>query len=362
MDVREIRKQLHQIPELGRCEYKTKEYIYRFAKTLNCTILEPVRTGIALYFDAGREKAICFRADMDALPILEKTGLSFSSLHEGVMHACGHDGHMAMLLGFAQWASAHLSSLENNILCLFQPSEEDNAGARDILASKILDSYGVERIFGMHIWPNLCENRLYTMPGGMLATSGEVDIDIYGQSVHAANRTDKKDALLSATQLITEYYAEMAALKEPHLISFGRLVSGTVRNAVAGEAHIQATMRAFDDSVFSYMKASLQEVVQRIEVRYDVKIALRINAAYPSVLNDSSLVEEYKNLLQFRILDKPFLQAEDFGCYTRSYKSLFFLLGCGEKHLLHTADFDFDMRILDTGVEAYKRIACHKIK
>lgn len=362
MDVREIRKYLHQIPELGRCEFKTKQYIYDIARTLNCTILEPVQTGIALYFDAGRENTICFRADMDALPITEKTNLSFSSLHKGIMHACGHDGHMAMLLGFAQWASAHLSDLENNILCLFQPSEEDNAGAQDILSSGILDSYAVKRIFGMHIWPNLCENQLYTMPGGMLATSGEVDIDIYGESVHAADRTDKKDALLASARLITECYAKMAEFKEPHLISFGRLVSGTVRNAVAKEAHIQATMRAFDDAVFSKMKVSMQEIIQSIEVRYDVRIDLKINAAYPSVLNDSSMVEEYRDLLQCRILDKPFLQAEDFGCYTRRYKALFFLLGCGNRHLLHTADFDFDMRILDTGVEAYKLIACHKIK
>ncbi len=361
MDFYKIRAELHQIPELGRCEYKTKQYIIDFAKSLNCQVIEVNATGVILVFNVHKMHTICFRADMDGLPIQEETGLSFSSWHPGLMHACGHDGHMTMLLGFAEWASAHLNELENNVVCLFQPSEEDNAGANDILQSGILDELKVERIFGMHIWPTLEENQLFTMPKGMLATSGEVDIHIYGKSCHAANRNEGIDALLIATKLINQFYEIADKIKKPHLISFGKLNAGTVRNAVAGEAHIQATMRAFDDMTFLKMKERLSNLIQELEQEFKARIELNINAAYPSVLNNEAMVYEYQDILKYKILNKPYLQAEDFGCYTRKYKSLFMLLGCGNKHLLHTNTFDFNIQILNTGIEAYKLISKHKI-
>ncbi len=361
MNIKQIRKELHQIPELGRREFKTKAYLCSFAETLSCTVLTPTETGVAFYFDAHQKTTLCFRADMDALPIAEQTNLPFASSHQGIMHACAHDGHMAMLLGFAQWANDHIDQLKNNILCLFQPSEEENAGANDILKSGILEQYHVDRVFGMHIWPNLPENQVYTMPGGMLATSGEVDINVHGTAMHAANRTNKGDALLASAKIITEFYEKMALLKEPHLISFGKIVSGTARNAVAQEAHLQATMRAFDDPVFLFMKNELQSLLKKIELEWGVQTELFINAAYPSVLNDPALVLEYQSVLNYTLLDKPFLQAEDFGCYTRKYPSLFLLLGCGSAHLLHTSRFDFNMDILDTGVKIYQKIACKAI-
>ena len=172
MDVRDIRIALHQIPELGRREYKTKEYILNIAKKLNCQIFEPTKTSLVLYFNLGFSSTLCFRSDMDALPILEETNLPFKSKNEGVMHACGHDGHMAMLLSFAIWLSNNLSLAKNNIICLFQPSEEDDCGANDIIKSNILDDLKVNAIFGFHIWPNLEEGKLFSMPNGILASSG----------------------------------------------------------------------------------------------------------------------------------------------------------------------------------------------
>ncbi len=357
MTVEDIRKELHQIPELGRCEFKTKAYILNVAKSLKCKIMEVAKTGVILYFDCKKEHTLCFRADMDGLKIEEKTCLDFSSQHKGYMHACGHDGHMAMLLSFALWASDHLDELKYNIVCLFQPSEEDNAGAMDVLHTGILDELKVEKIFGMHIWPNLKEGFLFTMPNGMLATSAEVDIEIYGKAVHAANKEEGIDALFAATILIQRFYKEMDANPFPHLISFGRLDAGVIRNAVAEKAHIEATMRAFDDSVFEDMCSQLKKLTLEVEKEYKVKIELAIRTSYPSVMNSPKLINEYQNLLQFSLLEKPFLQAEDFGCYTRKYPALFLLLGCGNQHLLHTNDFDFNMEILSKGLEVYKRIA-----
>lgn len=360
MDVKEIRKHLHQIPELGRHEFKTKEFILNYCKNFDCKILTPTPTCVILYFDLKKAHTLCFRSDMDALPINEINDCDYKSLNAGVMHACGHDGHMSILLAFSEWVNANKANLNNNIVCLFQPSEEDDAGARDVIKTNILDELKIDRIFGLHIWPSLEEGKLFTMPLGMLATSGEVNIDIIGKSVHAANRECGIDALLISTKLINEFYDFCSKIKERHLISFGYMKSGTVRNAVAGDSHIEATMRAFDDETFNIMASTLKNLINKYELSYGCKINLRINAAYPSVINDKELVLEYKDYLNLNILDKPFLQAEDFGNYTRKYKSMFMLLGCGNKHLLHTADFDFNMDILQIGVNAYIKIANHE--
>ncbi len=357
MDIKRIRMDLHQIPELGRCEVKTKDYIMKFLRTYSCTVYEPTSTGVVAYIDAGRKKTICFRADMDGLKILEKTEVAYTSRHPGVMHACGHDGHMAMLLGFIAWACEHKSVLHKNIVCLFQPSEEEGAGALDILSSGILEQLQVEEMYGIHLWPMLKTNQLYTMPAAMLASSSEVNVEFFGKSAHAANRQEGIDALRISTEFLRECYEEFSKLTEPHLLSFGTLKAGGVRNAVADYARLEGTMRCYTDDVFVKMKNILLELIQKYEDLYKVKILLQANDLYKSVINSKELIDEYRETLSLESLAEPFLQAEDFGCYTRRYKSMFLLLGIGDAHLLHTDNFDFDMNILDTGVEAYKRIA-----
>lgn len=357
MDVKDIRKDLHQLAELGRCEFKTKEYIINILKTLDCEIIEVLETGVVAYFDLGYQDSVCFRADMDGLPIIEKTNLKFKSLNKSVSHACGHDGHMAMLLKFAMWVNDNKEKLKKNIVCLFQPSEEERAGAMDIINSKILDKLNVKEIFGMHIWPGLEENKIFTMAGGMLASSSEVDIEVYGKTCHAANRNEGIDSLLIATSLINDCYDFSKVLKENHLISFGKLEAGVARNAVPGYAKIEGTFRAFNDETMELMLEKLQELAHKYDEKCHSKIVIRANDLYKSVINSKELIEKYQKLLDIKELKKPFMQAEDFGCYTRKYKAMFMLLGAGYGPMLHTENFDFNMDILETGVAAYIKIA-----
>ncbi|MDE6407703.1 MAG: amidohydrolase [Anaeroplasmataceae bacterium] len=357
MSVKEFRMNLHTIPEIGKCELKTKEYILNQLRSLSCKIYEPTPTGLVAYFNAHRDKTICFRADMDGLKITEKTDLPFSSIHPGYMHACGHDGHMAMLLEFALWADQHMPELKYNVVCLFQPSEEEHAGALDILNSGILDQLQVEEIYGIHIWPQLKKNQLFTMTGGLLASSSELNIEFLGKGVHAANRSKGIDALKIASSFLLECYQEFDKIKGKHLLSFGTMHSGSARNIVSDYAKLEATIRNFEDNVFLEMKEILYKLKQKYEKETNIRIQITIDDLYKSVMNDFSLISKYKDLLQVELLVSPFMQAEDFGCYTRKYKSMFMLLGSGDKHLLHTDTFDFDMDILATGVEAYKTIA-----
>lgn len=357
MSVKDIRMNLHTIPEIGKCEYKTKEYLFHQLKKLSCKVYEPTPTGLVAFFNAHQNKTICFRADMDGLEITEKTDLPFSSTHPGFMHACGHDGHMAMLLEFAIWADAHMKELKYNIVCLFQPSEEEHAGAMDILNSSILDQLHVEEMYGIHIWPQLKNNQLFTMTGGMLASSSEVDIEFLGKCVHAANRNNGIDALKIASAFLLECYQEFDKIEGRHLLSIGTMQSGSARNVVSDYAKLEATIRNFEDDVFIKMKETLNTLKNKYEKETNIRIRININDLYKSVINDFSLISKYKDVLQLELLVSPFMQAEDFGCYSRKYKCMFMLLGSGDKHFLHTDTFDFDMDILATGVEAYKTIA-----
>lgn len=357
MNVKDIRRDLHQIPELGRCEYQTKEYIINKLTNLNCEVFEVCNTGVVAFFNASKKKTICFRADMDGLSILEKTNLDFCSKHVGVSHACGHDGHMAMLLAFANWATENIKSLTANIVCLFQPSEEEKAGARDIIADGILDRLAVEEIYGFHIWPGLKEKQIFSCPSGLLASSSEVDIEIFGKGCHAANRSLGIDALLVASRLIEAYYKEALEVQGKHLVSFGKLVAGNARNSVADYAKIEATFRTFDDQTMTELINKLETLASEFEEKTNARIKINANTLYKSVINSLELFERYQELLKINLIKEPFLQAEDFGCYTRKYKAMFMLLGAGDAPMLHTDNFDFNMDILETGVAAYIKIA-----
>lgn len=357
MNAIKYRKDLHKIPELGRCEFKTKEYLLNILKNLNAEIFLPTPTAVVAYFNANKNKTICFRADMDALQINEANNVEYKSIHPGFMHACGHDGHMAMLLDYATWASDNLDKLTSNVVCLFQPSEEDKAGALDIIQSNILDELEVEEIYGIHIWPTLKENELYTKYDALLASSSELNIEFYGKSVHAANFNQGIDALKIAAEFMLDFYNFCEKIKTKHLISFGKFESGKTRNIISDYTRIEATMRNFDDDTFILMKEELFNLKNKYQNKFGIKINIELNDLYKSVINSNELVNKYKNSLKLNLLADSFMQAEDFGCYTRKYKSMFMLLGASNKVMLHTNNFDFNMEILETGVNAYKIIS-----
>ncbi len=354
--VEEYRMDLHQIPELGRCEFETKKYLLAQLSSLSCQIFEPTETAVVAYFNADKEKTICFRADMDGLLMEEKTEVAYTSRHAHRMHACGHDGHMAMLLAIADWVSEHISRIQYNLVCLFQPSEEDHAGANDIIKSGILDTLQVEEVYGMHLWPSLEKGLVYSSPGSLLPASYEMDVEFIGKSVHAANRSDGIDALKIAAKWLLECYHLSSLIPDKHLLSFGSLEAPGPRNAVCGDAILHGTFRFFDSKTGDLMLEKINILNQRLELETKIKINFHVDKLYPVVVNNEKLFLKQQERLHIQSLSDEFWQAEDFGCYTQKYPCLFLLLGIGREHKLHTSDFNFDMRILSNGVEAYKKI------
>lgn len=352
MNIKKIREELHQIPEIGMKEVETKAYLLSLIKQLKCQVFEIGETGLVLFFDFKKEESICFRADMDGLPIEEENKIPYKSKKPGYMHACGHDGHMAILLGFASRIEK-MKEYSYNIICLFQPSEEISGGAQSIVASKILDKLQTKKIFGLHLWPGLEYGKVYTMPKGMLARSAEVNIEVIGQSVHAANKTEGVDAIEIASKYLLSLYESERKIEEPHLLHFGKFDGGTLRNIVAEKVILQATLRAFNDETFDSLVETLYQNAKLLETKYRVNFKIGLDAHFPVVYNNPELVDKMSFA---KVLKAPFLQAEDFGLYTTLYPSVFFLLGIGDTNALHSNQFNFNSEVLEVGVNILLKV------
>jgi len=361
IDLKKFRTDLHQIPELGLEEFKTQAYILDVAKNLNCTI-QTVKTGVILYFDHQAERTITFRADMDALPIEEATGLPFASNHPGKMHACGHDGHMAILLGLAHWLNDNGTTLNKNVVLVFQPSEEKNAGANVIIDSGILQELRTEAIFGLHLWPGKAKNSIWTRSHEFMASASELDIHLTGRAAHVADSHLAADALQAASQFVIDAYEMEAKLPKEvfRLLKFGEMHSGSVRNAISDSTSIYGTLRSYDPTIHQHMQDELQRIAAQTDAKFGTITAINYIAGYDAVINDAELVTRVKSFIStVNELEKPVLQAEDFGLYRRICPALFFFLGVGDTAPLHNEKFDFDTTVLETGLDLFIKIAQH---
>lgn len=356
MNVKQYREELHQIPELGYQEYQTKAYLKKHLKQLHGVLYEIGETGLAFYFNAKKEKTIAYRSDMDGLPITEKTNVAFSSIHKGKMHACGHDGHMSMLLSFAVYCDTHLLTLPYNVLLLFQPAEESGSGAQVILQSGLLEKYHVQAIYGFHVWPQLEAGHIYTKKEGMLAACSEINITVKGKSSHIANADQGIDALVVGCQVLFKIYEleRHLFMHFDHLLKFGKMTGGTIRNVIADRLTLYGSLRSFDPVHHTYMKEQLQQLVEQIAKETKTTIEIHYTEGYPVVYNNPQLVKTIQHTFtKIKELKKPYLQGEDFGQYTKKYPCVFFLLGLGDVPPLHNERFTFDASVLQKGVQMY---------
>lgn len=252
-ELRRYRRDLHRIPELDFDLPQTIAYIEGVLAPLACEVTHPCPSCVCAFFDAGvgAAHATAIRADMDALPIAEATGAAFASTHPGKMHACGHDGHMAMALAAATYVDRTIreqpGAIRRNVLFVFQPAEETTGGAKTVCESGVFERYGADRIFGFHVWPDLPAGTLASCSGPLLARSSETHIHIHGTSIHIAKTYgvpvgESHDAALAAAKFLVAERELMDELgtDEPCIGKFGLLQAGTVCNAVAGRPMLPA--------------------------------------------------------------------------------------------------------------------------
>lgn len=360
------RRDLHQIPELGFDLEKTYAYVKKHLESFGYQPKTYAKTGLVAVKSGKVKSSVAFRADMDALPVKEMLDISFKSKHEGLMHACGHDGHTAMLLAFAEYVSK-LDIPNQSIVFIFQPAEEGPGGAKVMIEEGVLKDHHVQSIFGLHVFPGLDEGQIGIIKGPMLARNAEFDFYIEGQSGHGAQPHQGIDAVLASSsfvvglnQIVSRYIDPL----EPAVITTGMIQGGEARNIIAKDVKVSGTMRAFDDNTFEIMKQKMIDTAKAIELQYGVKIKDQIVDYYPAVYNDHHLFDLVDQTLNDseKVYIKPYTFSEDFAFYQKEVPGMFTFIGSRNEfkdyiYPLHNNKFNFDEKILLNGFEFYKRIS-----
>lgn len=361
-EVIQTRRELHQIPESGFMEFKTKAYLEAFLQTLaHVEIIETAQTGILAWFNAGQSDAVALRADMDALSMAEHTLHDFKSTHEGFMHACGHDGHMTVMLFMCKWLSENFDQLKRNVMVIFQPAEEGPGGAEWIVKEGVFETYNIKEIYGYHLYPEVEEGYFATRTGPIMAMTGEFDIVINGISGHGAIPHKALDAAVVAAELMIQLQnivSRRISPIDPAVVTVGKISIGERRNIIAEKAILEGTCRAFSKEVFAKIIQCIRDYCKGLEISYGIQIDVEIREMYPPVINDESLVNSFieaNGADRVRIIE-PQMIAEDFSLYQTVVPGIFVFVGVrneakGFIHPLHSSKFDFDEENLLLGVE-----------
>ena len=362
MSVVDHRRALHRIPELDNQLPETLQLVRSVLAALPCRVFSPITGSVCAWFDAGKSDAVAFRADLDALPVPEATGLPYASVHPGRMHACGHDAHTAMILTLAEYAAAHLAELPRNVLFLFQPSEETTGGAGKLCETGVLERHRVRRIFGIHLWPGLEAGAVASRPGPMMARSNEVTVTVEGRSVHMSRADEGRDALTAGISYLQRAYDMMEQLPpdQPRVLRFGKMVSGTVRNAISGHTVLEGSLRTYREDTFRFCRQQLKDIGRSVAAETGCTVDVHLSEGYPAVWNHEELYQKIAAQLGAdapALLEKPVLAAEDFSFYQQYVPGLFFFLGTGDTPKLHAPDFTFDDEaVLPKGVDFLEKL------
>ena len=364
----QLRRDLHRIPEVDFDLPETIAYVRAVldplaermaARGQQVRVFSPARSAVCALFDRGMETATAIRADMDALPVSERTGVAFASTHAGMMHACGHDGHMAMVLALAELLERRFDELGESVLLVFQPAEETTGGARLVCESGVLERLRVRRIFGFHLWPDLPRGVVASRAGGLLAASSETTVTFSGVASHIAKAEQGRDSLEAGCRFLARAYDRMARLRteEPCVLKFGRMASGEVRNQLSARTVLEGSLRTLSLGMGERCRAEVTAIARQCAEEAGCTVGVRFSEGYPPVVNDAGTYAQVRASLPYlQELPEPLLIAEDFAWYQQWVPGVFLLLGTGTGIPLHADTFDFDEGILARGVETYLRL------
>lgn len=353
-ELKSLRRHFHRYPELSFQEYKTQEFIYSYCKNLSCQI-EKIKTGIMLYFNLNKSSTIAFRAEMDALPIKEKVDVEYASINEGIMHACGHDGHMAILLLLAKFINFHQEQLDNNYLLIFQPSEEVYGGSKLIIESDFFNKHLPECIFSLHVFPTLKEGLIFYHEGPFLAMCCEIDIFIQGKAAHIYSLSEGIDANRIANYLMNKLYDYFDKLNQDNTrFLIGKINGGTQRNIVSESCSLHITLRNFAQEDYLIQKRDIIKIIVQAEDSFNCKIKINFNDDFAPVINDKKLIELVKKHYDIKLTSRKII-GDDFAQYHTKCLTGYFLLGINSS-FLHSANFSFDEKVLLNGLNFYQSI------
>ena len=371
-DVVNIRRKIHQNPELGFEEFETAKIITNTLRELDYQVFENVaQTGVIACFK-GRENipAIAYRADIDALPIQEKNDLPYASQTPGKMHACGHDGHAAILLGVAKIFAEIKDKIQSQIVLIFQPAKRAR-GAKPIIESGVLKQFNINAIFGFHILSTLERGQISFKEGPVTASVDNFILDIKGKSAHGAKPENGVDAILAACQVVNNLQSIVSrtiAAKELAVLSVGKIEGGYRRNVIADNVRMEGTVRCVNPETRAMIKPRFVKIVNGITQAYGAEYELEYNYGYPPSVNNREMTDLVKKVSLEVVgqdnaicLSDPELWSEDFAYFLEEYPGSFFYLGGGVKRQKivhhHSPQFDFDESAMKIGIEIFVNLA-----
>jgi len=389
----EFRRDLHRNPELMFAESRTAQRVAQALRDLGLAVVEGLApetpgergTGVVAYLpatvgDAASAKTIGLRADMDALPILEATELPYSSTKPGVMHACGHDGHTAILLTVAR-ALSRIEERPNHIVFCFQPAEEGGAGGEKMCADGAIDGSALQKahgvgtrvdmMFGLHGWPELALGQVATRTGPLLAATDEFEVTVRGRGGHAAQPERAIDPVVVAAHLVTAFQTIASRRTEPNdavVLTVGAIHAGEAHNVIPDTAQMRGTIRTLLPETRTMAEREFRRICQSIAAAFGAEAEIEWHSGYPVTFNDPDATEHFRTVARSVLgdkaathlieKDKPTMGGEDFSYYGHHCPACFFLLGLRPDHMdaypnVHTPKFDFNDDAIALGVELF---------
>ena len=365
-DIIDVRRHLHQFPGLSFEEYESARYIHALLDSWNIEHEFVTETGVVARIEGRNpgKRTIALRADIDALPIQEKNDCQYKSAVDGVMHACGHDAHAAMLLGAAKILAQLKDEFEGTIKLIFQPGEEKLPGGASVMIEKgVLKD--VDLIIAQHVYPDLPCGEVGFHAGEYMASCDEINITIKGKGGHAAKIKERSNTTVAAAKLlcaISELSSEFnkEERKNPIIIAFGSFIADGTYNVIPAEVTLKGTMRTFDEAERQNIKDKIKEISAEMAAAFDVEVDVFIEGGYPVLINDASLTESLRSAAkdfmgEDNVKDIPQLMtAEDFAWYSHKAKACMYRIGTSnaEKGIVskqHTPTFDIDEDALEIG-------------
>ena len=359
-----LRHDLHAHPELAFAEHRTAAKLADALRAAGLSVHTGIGgTGLVAVLKRGSSaRSIGLRADMDALPMQEQTSLAYASRTPGIFHGCGHDGHVAMLLGAAQHL-ARAGEFDGTVHFIFQPAEEGWGGARAMIQDGLFERFPCDRVFALHNWPDLPAGTVATRPGPIMAAADKFEILIEGDGGHAAQPHKTPDAILAACNLVAQLNCIVSRRIPPTasaVLSVTRIEGGNSHNVLPAAVRVLGTVRSFDPAVQDRIEASLRQIAEGVAHASGTRASVTYERYYPAAINDAEAAAEAlaaaATVACAESALEPAFTAEDFAFMLQVCKGAYLWLGQGRSDAdapLHHPDYDFNDDILATGIRLH---------